>query len=239
MGNIVSLDRFIPYELEDIGVIIPHSSRMINRWKWFWPQYQASVPKQVLKNTYVVYHMRDGAAPVPENILAVKEVAHLVVLDRKGASVIWPVVEGIKHCRTRIILKIDDDVEIVTPEWAELALMHFNREPHLKILGVLSCGGLVLTPAEKIYQVPFVDKHLFHGNYSDIGYIHGTAVIANRAIWMAYYSELERYEGTVGSDLLFSTLCRADGVPIINFGHLFRHRAQSHRDEIFGVTDAA
>lgn len=235
-GNVVQLDRFLLYTAKDIGIVIAHDIRLKRRWEWFWPQLIDKVPTIVLQNITVVFHLCTGMQPTAEEIESIEVVgSEVVILDRVHASTVWANVAGIRHNKSRIIARLNDDVEMVRSDWIDKALEAFNEPPHLKILGLLANGGLHLWPKEPIYQVPFVGEHIFHGEYDDIGYVHGSAIVANRAVWMAYYSEMADYCTHGQEDLRFTILSRADNVPIINFGAFFKHRGVSHQDKIIGI----
>lgn len=235
-SKIVSFDRFIPYTYDDFGIVIAHSVRFPNRWEWFWPQLVAGVPERVLQNTHVVLHIRDGPTPVPEDIRRVEETSNLIVLERRGASTVWANVEGIRHCKTRIIARLNDDVE-VREGWVDDALELFNEEPHWKILATIANGAITLPyPKEPIYSVgEWVGELLYHGQYADMAYTHGSSIIANRAVWMGYYIEMGDYKQYGQEDLCFTALSRADDIPVLNFGSHFVHRGVSNQDKIRGI----
>lgn len=229
----VSHHDFIPYELEDFAVVIPHSCRMPKRWEWFWPQFLASTPPEIVKNTIVVYHNRDGQPlSLPKNVQRVEEVATLVICEKEGHSIVWPFLAGLEQTRARIVVRSANDVEF-SDNWATEALKLYNREPHLKILASLAVPGPAYVNVKRACYAPWLEKLLRHGNYSHMSYIHGSIIIANRAIWLAYYVDLMLdFTRHGGEDIFFTLWSRADGVKVIQFGHFFKHRGPSHQDRI-------
>ena len=232
--NTVSVDDFIPYTEEDLVPIILHCDNMPRRWKWFWPQFRASTPPTVVANSIVVYHNRFGKPlSIPPNVRAVQDIAKLVILDKEGASIVWPFLEGLRNTKGRIIARIANDVEIVRPDWVEMALKEFNQEPHLKILASVASPGPTYESTLRICYAPWLQKLLHYGEYTDMSYIHGSVIITNRAIWLAYYADLMLdYTIHRGEDIFFTLWSRADGVRVVPFGHFFEHRGPSNQDRI-------
>jgi hypothetical protein len=232
--NTVTVNDFVPYTEEDIVPIILHCDNMPRRWEWFWPQFRATTPPQVVANSIVVYHNRFGKPlEIPQGVQAVQEVATLVVLDKEGASIVWPFLEGLKHTKARLVARIANDVEILSPAWVDLALQEFNKEPHLKILASIATPGPTYEATRTICYAPWLFKLLHDGQYTDMSYIHGSVIIANRAIWLAYYADLMLdYTIHGGEDIFFTLWSRADGVEVVPFGHFFRHRGPSNQDRI-------
>jgi len=234
LSNTVTVNDFVPYELDDLAVIVPHASRYPNRWRWFWPQYAASVPRTVLGNTIVVYHNRDGGEVlIPDAVRDVEETSKLVICDREGRSAVWPTIAGLRATRSRIIASIQDDVEILNPGWVEDALDIFNEEPHIKILALVTMPGPGFHKIERICYEPWVRRLLRDGDYDAMSYIQGSARIANRSVWLAYYADLmEDFTVHDGEDVFFTIFARADGIPTVQFAHNFRHRGKPEQDII-------
>jgi len=231
----VDVNDFVSYTLEDLGVVIPHSSRMPNRWAWFWPQYLANTPTEVVRNTVVVYHNRDGLTMrIPPDVEAVTNRARLVLVNREGHSIVWPTLAGLEAIKTRLVARIANDVEIVNPNWVGLAIDLFNQPPHLKILAKVVDPG---PGFEKIEQVArdfdWLLELLHLGAYDGMSYIHGSVIITNRAVWIAYYADLvPNYTIHDGEDIYFTLFSRADGIPVIQFSENFEHRGPSNQDVI-------
>ena len=235
MRNAVSANDFVPYELDDLGVIIPHSNLNPNRWAWFWPQFRAATPDAVLRNTIVVYHQRDGKpASIPDNVQAIEIAGStLLVLEREGQSIVWPFKLGLESIKTRIVTRIANDVEICDPGWAQKVIEIYNEPPHLKILAMLTAPGLAYDKIKHFCNTPWVERLLHHGDYDAMDYYHGSIIIANRAIWRAYYPEVAALTRHDTEDILFTLFSRADGVPVVPWGaQLFRHRGPTGQDVI-------
>ena len=230
----VTVHDFVPYTEEDFVPIILHCDTMPRRWEWFWPQYVASTPETIVANSIVVYHNRFGLPlNIPPDVQAVQDIAKLVVLDREGASIVWPFLEGLKNTKGRIVARIANDVEIIRPDWVEAALQEYNQEPRLKILASVAGPGPTYQVALPVCYAPWLHKLLHYGNYTDMNYIHGSVIIANRAIWLAYYADLMLdYTIHGGEDVFFTLFSRADGVEVVPFGYCFRHRGFSNQDKI-------
>ncbi len=234
MPGSVDFGDFVPYELEDLGVIIPHCASMPNRWRWFWPQYKVSVPEIVLKNTVVIYHMdTENAFQVPPEVQAVEDDGcKLEVIKQLGPNLVGSTLRGVEVCETRLIARIHNDIELIHPTWAQKAVEWFNKKPHLKMIGRLVAPGPSYEKARRLCYQPWVDKLLLHGDYDFMSFFVGQFLIANRAVWAAYYPLVARYTQFEREDIYFTLLARADGIKMIFFDIYFRHRGQRGKDII-------
>ena len=223
----IGFKDFVPYKPEDISVIIPHRNDYPNRWKWFWPQYKASVPEEVLRNTVVVIHCRTDAA------FEIDDCCVFISYKEKIHSMIKPTLEGMKHAKTRLLARITDDSEL-SKEWVPKALEIFNQEPHLKILSEVTFGDPHPDQLKglKMFSIPWVKSYLHDGEYRGIEFIFPTLCIANRAIWMSYYAEVIEQTLHGLEDVIFTILSRADGIPVINFGGYVKSRGKTNQDVI-------
>jgi len=223
----VNFKSFVPYEPEDISVVIPHRDDFAKRWKWFWPQYKASVPKAVLKNTVVVIHKRS------ETPCETDSCCKFIIYEEKVHSMIKPTLLGLKQIRTRIIARITDDADL-SREWVPKALEIFNQEPHLKILSTVTWGGP--DPSQvtglKLYDYPWMKKLLHHGKFEGMEFVFPVLCLANRSIWESYYAEIIEHTLHGLEDVIFTLLSRADGIPVVNFGDYVKSRGATNRDMI-------
>lgn len=233
MGKI---KRFVPYELEDLTVIIPHAANYTNRWEWFWPRYVASVPEELLRKTIIILHDRSGGLkPIPSNFKEEVKPAATHLYSRRGMSLVWPTLEGLSKTKDRLIARVADDVEFRTDYWAQDAVTRFNQEPHIKVLGTVAGPGPKFGAIKKVCYAPWMEKLLNYGDYRGMSYIHGSLIIANRIIWMGCYLDVENFTRHDCEDVYFTLLIRADDIPIVKFGGHFLHRGISNKDRVSGM----
>lgn len=230
----INVDDFVPYHLDDLGVIILHAAMYPKRWKWFWPQFCALTPQPVLQNTVVVYHL-DGEKDyqVPPEVDAVQEVgAQLVIAPRTGRGIARSTIGGLELCQSRIVARIANDVLPTHSGWAQAVLQEFNKEPHLKILSTVVAPGPPYENLRKICYAPWMNRLLKDGEYDYMSFFIGAFIIMNRTLWMGYYPFVAKYTDFEREDIYLSLFSRADGVPLIRFGEHFKHCGKRFRDEI-------
>jgi len=215
VSKAINIETFIPYELDDIGVIIPHSSLYPKRWEWFWPRYKAATPPEILKNTVVIYHHQGNEMlEAPQGVRDIKEIGatlgYVVTEDRdltEATSL------GLELCRSRVVVRIQDDTGL-EKNWAERVLDVFNTTPHIKIMGnVVALGPLYDTVKDNLCAT-WQHKLLDYGDYNWIAFLCGNAIAANRCVWKGYYpfvAEVKRFEQ---EDFYFTLFAMADGIPI-------------------------
>jgi len=235
------LTTFIPYTIEDFGIVIPHRCDFKNRWEWFWPRFRANIPKALLQNVVVVLHTRPNAwldVKVDPDPGKLAEECQVIVNKDDLIGLVKPFQLGLGRLSTRLVARVANDIEFRNPNWVEEVLKVFNEEPHFKILASCTIGypsfdGLL----KRGLKQTWMRKHLLDGKNNGVGYFHGGIIIANRGVWKAYYSEMLDYTNHDLEDVIFSILSRADGIPLVHFPHLkvdlgIRHRGKSNRDEI-------
>lgn len=231
----VNVDDFVPYQLDDLGVIIPHAAMYPKRWEWFWPQFCAMTPQPVLKNTVVVYHW-DGEKDygIPPEVEVVRESgAQLALVGRTGRGIAQSTMKGLELCPSRIIARIANDTLPTHDGWALNTLWEFNKEPHLKILSYIAAPGPPYEYLRKICYAPWMDRLLKGGEYDYMSFFVGAFIIMNRVLWMGYYPLVARYTDFEREDIYLSLFSRADGIPVIRFGEHFKHCGKRFQDEIY------
>jgi len=208
----IQIETFIPYELEDLGVIIPHSSLLPNRWQWFWPRYKAITPPEVLKNTVVIYHHQGDEMPeIPDDVREVEEFGVLDCVMTHDKDLTEATLRGLEHCRTRLIARIQDDTGM-DDNWAQRVIDAFNKPPHIKLMGQVVALGPLYDRIKDSCAASWYHKLLHHGDYNWIAFICGNAIATNRSVWKGYYplvAEVNRFDY---EDFYFTLFCMADGI---------------------------
>ena len=155
-----------------------------------------------------------------------------MVLEKEGQSIVWPFQLGLDNIKTRIVARVGDDIEMLGLDWAQKVIDAYNEEPHLKILASVALPGPAFEQIDYICYAPWVKKLLCDGDYDSMEYIHGGVIIANLALWRAYYPEVAEFTRHDVEDIFFTLFSRADGVEVVPFGQHFRHRGPTNQDRI-------
>lgn len=226
--------RFVPYTLEDLGVIVRHCSSFPKRWEWFWPNFTAVTPQVVLRNTVVAYHNRHGKEHViPKDVRGIGEVGQITVFCDPKVNYTGPTVQALQVCQARLVARVDDDIKL-KQDWAQGVLALFNEEPHFKMLGrVVACGPPYAKFKDKLYA-PWLHELLEHGTNLCWGFLAGGFLVANRAIWVSYYPLVDQhFDSKYGPDAYFFCLAaRADGVEAKSIGGYWGHCGFRHGNGI-------
>src|SRR3990167_2860921 len=103
MDKIIPVGQFLPYTLEDLSVVIPQASQYVKRIKWFLPQYIKGTPKEVVKNTVVVYD------PLDEETKAVLAQYGIKGLTATPPHSTYKMEAGFKSVKTRLCVRMHND----------------------------------------------------------------------------------------------------------------------------------
>jgi hypothetical protein len=207
----VTSKRTQPYTLDDITVIIPSAhGRYEKRWKWFWPQYVAKTEPLVVKNTIVPCDKKEveflKSITVPEEQLLVVEPRWIVC---KTLNALFTI-------KTRLTFRLANDIMVVRRGWEQLLLDQFNAVDKLQIIGELQQGVSFPETHEALSEWDFF-KREYEKTTTAAQYIHGARVMAQSAVWRAYYSLVPRYTFHDHDEIFFCQLARGDGIVFTNF----------------------
>lgn len=133
--KVISAGIRLPYNLTDLGVVIPHAKKSTERIEWFIPQYVKATPPEVVANTYISTDPEDDFLPK----LAGKYGIKTVVSDR--AWITPKLQAGYKLLKTRLCARIHNDVTFFRNDWAECLIDQFNSLEHCQLIGQLHNTG--------------------------------------------------------------------------------------------------
>ncbi len=155
-----------------------------------------------------------------------------------GESITWSTQLGLDRCKSRIIARVANDVRFINEDWAQRALLEFNKKPYFKILAKIVAapdGGPSYERLKKICYAPWMHRLLQYGNYDRLPFICGQMVIMNRPLWLGYYSLVSDYTLFEREDIYLSLFARADGVPVIDYTSQFHHFGMRGGDWVYEV----
>jgi len=133
--KIISAGTRISYSLTDLGVIIPHIAKGIERIKWFIPQYVKATPEEVVKNTFIVTDPEDEFTPK----LAGKYNIKVITTDRNWMTDKFKA--GYEVLKTRLCARVHNDTAILRKDWAEVLVEQFNKFEEPQLIGQLHNTG--------------------------------------------------------------------------------------------------
>ena len=135
MDKIIPVGQFLPYTLEDLSVVIPQASQYVKRIKWFLPQYIKGTPKEVVKNTVVVYD------PLDEETKAVLAQYGIKGLTATPPHSTYKMEAGFKSVKTRLCVRMHNDAFIKRSDWAQSLVDYFNQETSSQLVGAFNISG--------------------------------------------------------------------------------------------------
>lgn len=207
----LSSTRF-PYQRYDISVVIPSAAgRYESRWKWFWPQYISNTHPDIVKNTYIVC---DEAEYESLTILC----PEAQIMTAKPRFIVPKTIHGINAITTRLTFRLANDIAVIRKDWEVPILEQFNLEPKLQIISKVTHG--VVEPEEQ--ENMETDWHFIKEMYKDhkkataCVYTHGSILMAQTAVWRAYYSHVPCYTMHEHDEIYFSQIAQGDGIAITN-----------------------
>lgn len=232
MVKIISGGTRIPYDFNDLGVVIPHGQKSVERIKWFLPQYVAATPPEVVANTYIATDPDDLFTPKFAKEYGVK------VVFSKGAWITPKLQAGYELLRTRLCARIHNDVAIHRKDWAEVLIKQFNSFEIPQLIGQLhGTGDFLITEIFKYFEdKPYFNKlkerfEIISRETGDIigtEYLHGFFMASQTYILRdIQYSILDWEDGGRSKDdcviSLFAFLNRIQVVDWLNITSYLSH----------------
>jgi hypothetical protein len=224
----ISSER-IPYNIKDISVIIPSSAhRYENRWRWFWPQYLENTNPEIVENTYIPcdeaeYDFLEALCP-EANVFA-----------SKPQWIVPKTIHALNWITTRLTFRLANDIAVIRPDWETPLLERFNAEPRLQLIAKMTHGSTSPDEQKSLEE----DWWFIREKYKDqkkataCVYPHGAILLAQTAVWAAYYSMMPKYTMHAQDDVFFGQLAQADGTVMTNMTGLDRflcHVGISNKD---------
>lgn len=199
------------YRLEDITVVIPSAAgRFERRWEWFWPQYIENTNDKVINQTII------PCDPEEVPILSKLTEGRCLIIPAEPRFIVAKTSIALQNIFTRLTFRLANDIMVIRSGWEKVILDRFNSVDKLQLIAELQHG--VAYPEN--HQILARDWDFFRREYvhetTAAVYPHGSRLLAQTAVWRAYYTVVPRYTYHDHDELFFSQIARGDGIVFTN-----------------------
>jgi len=208
----------LPYKRYDISVIIPSAAgRYTNRWTWFWPQYIKDTHPSIVENTYIPCDQAEY-----EFLKNLCPEANVFVTEPRWIA--CKTLAALNLITTRLTFRLANDIMVVRNGWEEPLLEQFNAVGNLQLIAKVTHGISFPEDQEALERDwEFIrEKYKSQKKATACVYPHGSVLMAQTALWRAYYSQVTRYTLHEHDEIYLSQIAQSDGVQFTNMTGLDR-----------------
>ena len=213
--------RTQPYRLEDISVIVPSCAKKFEkRWEWFWSQYVKNTNAKVVANT----HIPCDKAEV--NFLKKVTNNHKLIYVVEPRYIVPKTIGAIDKIRTRLTFRLANDIMVVRRGWEKPVLQRFNDIDKMQVIAKVTHGVSYPESQRKMAKDwKFIEREYKGKQTTAVVFPHGAILMAQTAVWRAYYTLAAQYTFHDHDEIFFSQIARGDGIIFTHMGGIDNYLA--------------
>ncbi len=164
-----------------ISIVIPSACRTITkngRQTWFLLECISSIRRLSTYKNFEIIALDNNDMP-PDLAAALKPFDVRIVPYTEPFNLTRKINLGVSHARGQHLLLLNDDIEVLTPDWIE-SMLEYSQQPHIGAV-----GAKLLFPNNTQQHTGVIllngnPRHPFYGQPADHpGYFHSSQVVRN------------------------------------------------------------